>query len=308
MHFDDKYLIKIIEKLDFNGKLALYQTCNRMRDFIGPIIRDEYQNNTFKIRPNLFETEQFLQFFGRYVSKIYFNMAKCDQIAVNWNLIYKWCGNNLMELTIKCAKTTNIHYLNQNGFSFPMLKSLTFKKSKINIYNGSSFNCGFCPNLVRLEFDENFELGEPVNLTNKIVLNRLKLIGFKRCNESVIHLLNAFDNTTKQSVDELTLSNTTYDEINDDEDYELPDWLSNSLVNSIAKFPNLIKLDLLFVGIKRFNTKYLFEGCSNLRIVSISIPITQTIPERLKYIKQFCWQLKKLQLVFSNYQWKYAKA
>lgn len=166
LQLDDDRLEQIIEFLDERDLLSLYQTCNRMQLLVEPIFQQLYADESFHIRRTLRETEEYLRCFGTKISRIFFDIKKCIRSIVTsyWNLIHKFCGNNLMELTVKHSLDIyNLLCLSRSGLLFPKLEKLIFQKSHLFIFHHSEMNYSFCPNLVHLEFDENTVINPTFN-------------------------------------------------------------------------------------------------------------------------------------------------
>lgn len=298
VQLNDKCLEIVINQLNFGDQLALYQTCAKMQKHIGPKLQSKYALNSFSIQRDLRLEETYLRFFGKFLTRIGFDYKCCDddQASKHWNLIHQYCRNTLNELTVKHLKNDqDISNLNGVGYLFPNLKKLTFVKSKLNIFHTSELICSFCPNITHLEFDERSEItGESMIMEN--AFDNLTMLRFGRYCDAVGLFLGALNQIVCDSLLELTLVNVC-DTIDDE---ELIYKLDNGILNTVARFKKLKKLDLILGGIEQTNMKFLFESCSNLVELSICLVFDLGFPlqmERLKIVKKSCIHLKKLKLV-----------
>lgn len=302
---DDKCLEKIVGYLDLGNKLALYQTCNKMKKVIEPILQRNYaQDNLFEIRSDLYtQNEDFLRYIGKSVTKIYFNLSiRSQQVPPStiWNLIHKYCHNSLTELIVYGAQPADVQYLDQNGLVFLNLEKLEFRLSILTIYDGLSFNYSFCPNLMDLKFNYTTLLNEPINFELGIAFEKLTKFRCERFNYAVKNFLKILDVKTCQRIDELTLMNVHDTKPNTV--FNILEGFDNSVVMAIAKFSNLVKLNVVFDGIERINHRFLFENCSNLKELSIyydgrrSSTHLYSMPSMVN-VKKICQKLEKLQIV-----------
>lgn len=301
LQLDDKCLLKIIDYLDACDLLSSYQTCNRMQLLIGPIFQQDYADEPFHICRSLHETEDYLRCFGKYFSRIFFDIKKCIRSPVTsyWNLIHKYCGNNLTELTLRHSNdVSNLSYCCNSGMLFPKLEKLAFQKCRLTIFHDTGMNYSFCPNLIHLEFDENTTINRPVDVNFGTVFNNIKTLRFEWYNEAVLEFIKNLNNVVCHNLRELTLRNIR--DLIDDGDDDFRYKLDNGSVNVIARFINLTKLNLIMDGIHQTNVKFLFENCSNLK----SLAICHVSQDNYTYgldtwpiIKKSCVKIQTLQLV-----------
>lgn len=302
LQLDDTSLRKIIDYLDDERDLlSLHQTCNRMQLLIGPIFQQEYADEPFHICRTLHETEDYLRCFGKNFPRIFFDIKKCirSPVTLYWNLIHKYCGNNLKELTLKHSKNVSeLSYLCNSGFRFHKLEKLAFQKSRLIIFQSSVMNYSFCPNLVHLEFDENTRIHRPLDIIFGTAFDNLKTLRFEWYNVAVLEFLTNLNDVVCRNLRELTLRNIRDLIEDDDDDFQYK--LDNGIINLIARCKNLTKLNLIIDGIHQTNVKFLFENCSNLE----SIAICHVAQDNCNYgldtwsiIKKSCVKIQKLQVV-----------
>lgn len=311
LHFiqlNEKCLEIVINQLNFGDRLALYQTCAKMQELVGPKLKEQFSKKPFSILRDLRLEETYLRHFGKYISGIHFDYKIChdDEASKHWKLIQQHCNKTLEELTVKRLKSTRcIKDLNNTGLQFLNLKKLVFVKSNLVLFHPSKWNYSFCPKLTHLEFDEQSDIYIHRN-TNLPTINfdNLTTLRFGWFCYGILLFLRALSQTVCENLRELSLVNGRPKEENHDHLYKL----DHGIANTVARFRKLKKLDLILVGIKQTNMKFLFESCSNLEELSIFLVKQSGFfleNDRLEIIKKSCIHLKKLKIVIKRSTKKY---
>lgn len=302
LQLNDKCFEKIIRYLKQFEKLALYQTCSRMQKLIEPMFQQEYAANTFPLRCDSPMTEYFVRYFGKYMTNITFGSdRKCDNIddrcTFHWELIHKYCNAALANLTVEHSPISpHISYMDQNQILFPNLKKLKFivpinHLTVTTNYDDTDLIYSFCPNLQHLQFGSGMAMLNRIDMDFDFWLSNLTTLRIENYNPVWFDLLLELNDTAHRSLQNLTLQNLC-----DAANGRLHNQLDNAVINEIVRFPNLKSLDLLLSGNHNVNTKFLFESCSKLEILSIIMG--SFIPYRIfGNIKKICNKLETLKIV-----------
>lgn len=307
LQLNDKCSEKIIEYLNEFDKLALYQTCNRMQKLIEPMFQKKYANNSFYLRCDSAKTEYFIRYFGKYMTNITFGSdRRCINIdgrcSFHWELIHKYCYAALTNLTVQHSSIMqHILHIDEDHISFPNLKKLKFQVPINHVPRLTGFDdvdliYSFCPNLEQLEFGNGIALMRSVDTYFDDGLSNLTTLRIERYTSWWIEFLQALNDDAHHNLCDLTLQNLC-DVVNGRLRYQL----DNAIVNEIVQFPNLKSLDLLLGAYQNANTKYLFENCSKLE--ALSITMGSSIPHQLfGLIKKICNKLETLKIVVKRNQ------
>lgn len=303
LQLNDKCFEKIIGYLNKFEKLALYQTCSRMQKLIEPMFQQQYAENSVLLRCDSPTAKYFIRYFGKYMTNITFGSDwRCSNIdercTFHWKLMHKYCYAALANLTVEHSSISpHILFISESQILFPNLKKLKFIVPINHVMTTTTFDdtdlmYSFCPNLEHLEFGNGILMLELVDMYFNDMLSNLTTLRIEHYTLAWIVILRGLNDAAHRNLCNLTLQNLC-DVANGRLQYQL----DNEIVNEIVQFPNLKSLDILLSGYQNANTKFLFENCSKMEVLSIfmdpSIP-RQTIVEN---IKKICNKLETLKIV-----------
>lgn len=295
----EKCLQHIMSYLDFNSHRALYDTCKRLCNEVGPhisnyIFRRDFSN---KISDNFLRFEDKIIKLEIRDSMVYTGRSTRRKFDVHssWNQLIQKFGKNLIELHIV---EHNAEYMNGLMLSFPNLLTLKIKKIR-NSYT-KFFSMFHCPKLMHLEIESELYTNDHIRDLRTTLFDHLRIIKVSQIDDVLAKLLNAMNPEACSQVTEFTIG--TYEGLMKMIAVDEVDEVKRMrLINIISRFSNLTVLNVLVDRIERGNFQYLFENCTKLVKLSIFYDNMHTngdygIP-MLKCLKNNCKQLKVLNLL-----------
>lgn len=231
--------------------------------------------------------EQFLECYGNFMKRAWVRRDR-DYSPEILEMISKYCKSHLEELHLTERPHTTIE------LSFLKLTKLVFKNYIVSDHQW--LRTIFCPKLKHLEIVGGFTYyvhSDSIQTKNNLPINtfnELTSIKIDRFDSNLISIFESFGPT--ENLSEFTLIGKESTR------------MSNELVNAIAKFRNLIELNLNIMGLENTNLKYLFENCSKLKRFTFfwdkPDDSAECLKKILKIIKRNCFEIESIQLTQRN--------